>query len=431
MKDLTKEHIDIIESVVSKVLGDYPASVQQAIDFGIEPKHLGSYGDAYKYVCDKFTKNEEYDFKTYCMTFSPEKRSELIRVFMIGPTIKVTFFLAELKEIYESSVIINAISKCNEKLSSRRPNVDVNGFSEKVRAELAQDLTAFIDPNKGLSKKPDEWALKFQTYLEKVIEGSEESSFMTGVSVIDKNCYGAVPGKYYVITARTSVGKTTLACYIANTLQRNGAKPLFITIEMDSNQIASILASIESGVSFSKIRTKSYKGTELDRYVDALRMHYKGNICINDSLYGDFDKLELEVRKLVRQQRCNVVIIDYIQQFRLNTRFDSRHAEISEISRRLQIITKELSIPVFALAQLNRGAVNNSNKGPFGSLAFIKDSGAIEQDADVVINLSRPEEDDEEEEDTGKRVITVAKNKMGKVGSKIINMDLTTGRFYD
>ncbi|MCS6807564.1 MAG: replicative DNA helicase [Bacteroidota bacterium] len=228
---------------------------------------------------------------------------------------------------------------------------------------------------------------------------------------------------FVIIAARPSMGKTALALSIArNVAVESGIPTAFFSIEMSKEQLTMRLLSAEARVSLHKLMKGDIKPEELPRLAGHMDKLAKAPIYIDDSSMLSVMELRAKCRRLKAEQNIGLIIIDYLQLLHAPIgKNDSREREISIISRNMKQIAKELAIPVIALAQLNRGVEGRSDKRPM--LSDLRESGSLEQDADVVMFVHRPEyygittfeEDGAPTEGTAE--IIIGKQRNGPVGS--------------
>ena len=251
--------------------------------------------------------------------------------------------------------------------------------------------------------------------------GADVTGFPSGFDDLDKIITGFQPGSLNIIAARPSMGKTALALNIAQfggNLEKN-LPVLIFSLEMSAEQLVQRMLAAESQINISHMNTGMMGKNDWDVLVNAAGKITPKNIYIND----DSDLTTLDFRTKCRRFKnrnpeLGLVIVDYLQLMSAgNRRSESRQQEISEISRLLKIVARELDCPVIALSQLSREAEKRTDKKP--QLSDLRDSGAIEQDADTVILIFREDYYQEEQLDPNepsKADIRVAKNRNGGTG---------------
>ncbi len=247
---------------------------------------------------------------------------------------------------------------------------------------------------------------------------SEEfKGIMTGFTDFDKKTNGFQKGNLIILAATTGVGKSAMAVNIIENAGKNGKTVAYFSLEMPTREIAQRLVSSFSGVSMSKLTTGMKKSSEdWSRLWDASDLIYKMEIFVDDSSLTTPAEIRSKCLRLKAQQGLDLVVIDYLQLMSLsNKKTESRQLEIAEITRNLKIIAKELDIPILALSQLSREAAKrNVNEGKEPVLSDLRESGAIEQDADMVLFIYKKHDDEKALSDAPAEVeLIVAKNRNG------------------
>ena len=258
----------------------------------------------------------------------------------------------------------------------------------------------------------------------------------TGFLDLDKLFGGLRGGDLVILAARPSVGKTALALNIASRAAVLGTSVAFFSLEMSASQLVQRIISTESGINAKKMQTGNMNAQDWNALLRVSDRLSKLNIWIDDTPSASI----LEVRAKARRQLRNIepgkgmVIVDYLQLMQpQNQRTESRQVEIAEISRGLKILAKELDMPIIALSQLSRAVESRKDKRPI--LSDLRESGAIEQDADIVMFLDRsltPKEgDDPNRPNYGTADVIVAKHRNGPIGTVTLNFEPDYTRFTD
>jgi replicative DNA helicase len=291
----------------------------------------------------------------------------------------------------------------------------------------------------------------------------------TGFIDIDRKLGGLHPSDLVVLAGRPSMGKTSLATNIAfnaaasykpslgsrvGNIAEDGAVVGFFSLEMSAEQLATRILAEESGTSSDRIRRGDVSHDDFDRFVQASQRLAAVKLFIDDTPALTISALRTRARRLMRQQGLGLVVIDYLQLLRPSNQLraqDNRVQEISEITRGLKALAKELNVPVLALSQLSRAVEQREDKRPM--LADLRESGSIEQDADVVMfifreeyylsrePIRRPEEAESKfseryqewrerlEKVHGLGEIIVAKQRHGPIGTVKLRFDAETTKF--
>ena len=241
----------------------------------------------------------------------------------------------------------------------------------------------------------------------------------TGFRDIDKKTAGFQKGDLIIVGARPAMGKTTFAQNLAyNIASINNKGVLFFSMEMAANEIIDRMISDVSGVDNWKMRTGNLSDEEFNRIGDAMGEMSEIPIFIDDTSSMTIMELRNKARRAMHDHDIGIVIVDYLQLISGSDRYaGNRVQEVTEISRGLKILARELSIPVIALAQLSRNVTGRDNPRPV--LSDLRESGSIEQDADLVMFLHRPDyykQNDDNYEETHITELLIAKHRHGEVG---------------
>ena len=240
----------------------------------------------------------------------------------------------------------------------------------------------------------------------------------TGFSKLDEITLGFQKSDLIVIAGRPSMGKTSFAFNIAeNIVQKTDLTVLIFSMEMSSEQVVRRFISSIANIDLQRLLRGKLQEEDWEGVDKALTILSKKNILVDDTPALSPTELRSRSRRVKRENKdLAMIIVDYIGLMQVHNRSDNRVAEISEISRSLKALAKELEVPVVALSQLNRAVESRPNKRPL--LSDLRDSGAIEQDADVIAFLYRHEQYDPQDlESKGKAEINIAKQRNGPVGT--------------
>ena len=234
----------------------------------------------------------------------------------------------------------------------------------------------------------------------------------SGFTDLDYKTTGFQPSDLILLAARPSMGKTALALNIALHVAAVERKHVAIfSLEMSKEQLVKRLLSQESHVDSQKLRTGNLQDNEWAALIEGAETVGKSLLAIDDTPGITVSELRSKCRKLQMEKGLDMIIIDYLQLMSGSKKAESRQNEVSEISRSLKAIARELSVPILALSQLNRKAEERSDHRP--QLSDLRESGAIEQDADVVMFIDRERNETEE---ANKATVIIAKQRNGPIG---------------
>ncbi len=237
----------------------------------------------------------------------------------------------------------------------------------------------------------------------------------TGYNEFDKLTAGLQGGELVIIAGRPSMGKTTLALNIAENAAIGGKVPTAIfSMEMPSQQLAFRMISSLGRVDQTHLRTGRFPDEDWSRINTAVQLMSEAPIFIDDSAGLSPTEIRARARRLHREHGLGLIVVDYLQLMQVPGSKENRATEISEISRSLKALAKELSLPVIALSQLNRSVEQRTDKRPV--MSDLRESGAIEQDADLIIFIYREEVYNQDTPRKGIADISIAKQRNGPIG---------------
>ncbi|MBH97012.1 MAG: replicative DNA helicase [Rhodospirillaceae bacterium] len=243
----------------------------------------------------------------------------------------------------------------------------------------------------------------------------EITGIPTGFKDIDKMTAGLQPGDLVIIAARPSMGKTSLAMNIAENAAIGHQKPTAIfSMEMSAEQLSFRMIGSVGRVNQKNLRSGSLSDEDWTRVNSTITMMSSAPIFIDDAPGLSPTEVRARARRLKRTNNLELIVIDYLQLMAVSGTSENRATEISEISRSLKALARELNVPVVALSQLNRAVEQRPDKRP--QMSDLRDSGAIEQDADVIIFIYREEQYDKETPRKGIADIIIGKQRNGPTG---------------
>ena len=328
-------------------------------------------------------------------------------------------YLATLSENIYSTTAESVYKKLIELTKKRQMQKLLNESATKIKdaENIDIDIEKVIkELNKIEDREIKEESLKEQIIdtldmIEKNMKNKNDYSLYTGMLDLDQLTCGLHNEELTIIGARPGMGKTTFALQIADYIAKKRIPVMFISLEMSEEQIITKLIAKETRINSTKMRL----GTLTDQ--EAVKVYEAGAELEEKSLYitsnlRTIQQIEVEARKLKNKKNIGLIIIDYIQLIKSSQKFNLREQEVADITRTLKLLTLELKIPIIGLCQLNRNATRQEPM-----LSDLRESGAIEQDADNVIFIYQ-----EEETDAAAPVVTIklAKQRAGSTGK--VNM---------
>ena len=252
----------------------------------------------------------------------------------------------------------------------------------------------------------------------------------TGFAELDELTNGLHAGQMIIIAARPAMGKSTLALDIARSAAiKNKLTTAFFSLEMSQMEIVMRLLSAEASVQLKRIRNGGMTNEDWDRLQRKLGAIEDAPLFIDDSPNLTMMEIRAKARRLKQRHDLKLVIIDYMQLMSSGRRVESRQLEVSEFSRQIKLLAKELEIPVIALSQLNRGPEMRQDRKPM--LSDLRESGSLEQDADIVLLLHREDAYDRDSPRVGEADMIVAKNRNGPTSTIVTSFQGHLSRFVD
>ena len=264
---------------------------------------------------------------------------------------------------------------------------------------------------------------------------SDVTGISTGFVDLDRMTKGFHGGELIIIAARPAMGKSAFGMNIVQNIvlneeyRKKDTAALVFSLEMPARQIVTRLISSVSYVSQDKLERGAFEKDDYMKVIHAAKLINSVNLFIDDGNDLTPSELRARARKLAREHKLGIILIDYLQLMRGSGKYrDNRALEIGEISRSMKILAKEMNIPVVALAQLNRGVEGRTDKRPMN--ADLRESGAIEQDADVIMFIYREEVYKKDDPNLkGKTEIIIGKQRNGPIGTVNLIFNPECARF--
>ena len=320
-----------------------------------------------------------------------------------------------VKIVKEKSIVRQLISAANDIINlgydgSAKVD-DVLENAEKKIFEISQDRTTndFKQINQVLK---DTYDMIEKLYTEK----NDVTGLTTGFRDLNKKINGFQNSDLLLVAARPAMGKTAFALnLVQNAALKGDASVAVFSLEMSKEQLVQRMLSAQSNVELKKIKTGKFGANDWPRIIEAMAVLSEAKIHIDDTPGIKISELRSKCRKLKIEKGLDLVLIDYLQLMEGEGNNESRQQEIAKISRSLKILAKELNCPVVALSQLSRAPEQRADHRPM--LSDLRESGSIEQDADIVMFLYRDEyyNPDTERKNIGE--VIVAKNRHGETGT--------------
>ena len=252
----------------------------------------------------------------------------------------------------------------------------------------------------------------------------------TGFADLDDLTNGLHSGQMIIVAARPAMGKSTLALDLARSASiKHGLTSVIFSLEMSQIEITMRLLSAEASIPLSHIRGGRMSDDDWSRVATKMGQVSEAPMFIDDSPNLTMVEIRAKARRLKQRHDLRLVVIDYIQLMTSGKKVESRQLEVSEFSRQIKLLAKELEVPVVALSQLNRGPEQRTDKRPM--LSDLRESGSLEQDADMVVLLNRPDLYDKESDRAGEADFDVAKHRNGPTKMITVAFQGHYSRFAD
>src|ERR1700733_12436750 len=258
--------------------------------------------------------------------------------------------------------------------------------------------------------------------------GGRASGVPTGVVELDDVTNGLHPGQMVIVAARPGVGKSTLALdFLRSCSIKHQMASVIFSLEMSKSEIVMRLLSAEAKIKLADMRSGRMSDDDWRRLARRMSEISEAPMYIDDSPNLTMMEIRAKARRLRQKSELKLIVVDYLQLMTSGKKFESRQQEVSEFSRSLKLLAKELEVPVVAMSQLNRGPEQRTDKKPM--LSDLRESGAIEQDSDLVILLHRPDAFERDDPRGGEADLILAKHRNGPTKTVTVAHQLHLSRF--
>ncbi|AZA12488.1 Replicative DNA helicase [Corynebacterium choanae] len=309
----------------------------------------------------------------------------------------------------------------------------IEGTDAETVIDLAQQ-EVFAVGTRGKKEDYDVLADLLNSTMEELVAlaqtGGKANGIATGFADLDKITNGLSAGQMIIVAARPGVGKSTLAMdFMRSCSIKQGKASVLFSLEMSKNEIVQRILSAEAQVRLTDMRAGRLDSEAWEKLSTTIGKIEKAPIYICDTPSMTMMDIRAKARRLAQKEQLSLVVVDYMQLLSSGKRVESRQQEVSEFSRQMKLLAKELEVPVVAISQLNRGPESRTDKRP--QLADLRESGSLEQDADMVMLLYRPDSQDKEDSRAGEADIILAKHRGGPIGTVEVAHQLHYSRFVD
>ncbi len=421
IKRVLPHSVEAEQSVIGAMLMDQEAIIKASEIVTAEDFYQHQYGVMFESMVELFNEGKPVDLVTLQNRLKekdvpPEVSSlefirEIINMVPISPKV------GSYAEIVREKAVLRRLIKVNEEIANncylgRKPLEAILEDTEKRIFGLLQTR------NSGDFVPIRQVALNV---LENIEKASKTKDTVTGIPTgfidLDYKTSGFQPSDFILIAARPSMGKTAFVLNVVDYVSvRRGIPCLVFSLEMSKEQLVNRMLSMESSVDSQKLRTGTLTDSDWDAVVEGVGIIGRSSLIIDDTPGISISELRSKCRKVKLEHGVGMIIIDYLQLMTGSSRgSDSRQQEISEISRSLKALAREMQAPVVALSQLSRACETRTDHRPM--LSDLRESGAIEQDADVVMFLYRDDYYNKDSEMKDMAEVIIAKQRNGPIGT--------------
>ena len=422
IKRVLPHSIEAEQAVVGAMLMDRDAILTSSEIVSGEDFYQKAYGVIFDVIVEIFNEGKPVDLITLQTRLKekdvPAEISSLEFVRDLVTAVPTSANVKYYAEIVAEKSMLRRLIKLNDEISNmcylgKEPMEAVLELTEKKVFELVQKRnTGDFVPIKDVVLNT----------LEKIELASKTSGNVTGIPTgfldLDYKMAGLQPSDLILVAARPSMGKTAFVLNIAQhvAFKANKAVAIF-SLEMSKEQLVNRLFSLEAQVDSQSLRTGNLKDEDWEKLIESAGIIGKSKLIIDDTPGISISELRSKCRKFKLEHGLDLIIIDYLQLMtgRVGGRSESRQQEISEISRSLKGLARELNVPVIALSQLSRAVEQRPDHRPM--LSDLRESGAIEQDADVVMFIYRDDYYNKDTELKNVAEIIIAKQRNGSIGT--------------
>ena len=422
IKRVLPHSVEAEQSVIGSMLMDREAIISASEIITADDFYQHQYGVMFESMVELFNENRPVDLITLQNRLKekdvPPEVSSLDFVRDIITTVPTSANVKSYANIVREKAVLRRLIKVNEDIANtcyagKEPLETILATTEKTVFDLLQSR------NSGDFVPIRQVAMNV---LEKIEEASKNQGTVTGIPTgfidLDYKTSGLQPSDFILIAARPSMGKTAFVLNLVDHIAvKKGLPCMVFSLEMSKEQLVNRMLAMESNVDSQKLRTGTLSDSDWDAVVEGIGVIGNSKLIIDDTPGISIMELRSRCRKMKLEYGLSVVIIDYLQLMSGSGKGggDNRQQEISEISRSLKALARELSAPVIALSQLSRACETRQDHRPM--LSDLRESGAIEQDADVVMFLYRDDYYNKDTDMPNIAEVIIAKQRNGPIGT--------------
>ena len=429
--------IEAEESLLGNIML-YPDALRQCADAGVSSDdfYLEKHRSIYSIMFSMYENKEKVDTVSLSSKLKDfgifDKVGGLDYLMQLANATISANNTGEYISIIRNKSLARKVIKVGEEISNDAYDlsVSVDEMLENVERKVTEVTRSKTNADFKTGVEVFESAVK---HIEAIQEaGTDITGVKTGYNDLDSKTAGFQKGDLIILAARPSMGKTALALNMAiNAASVTPGSVAIFSLEMPSEQVAIRMMAAASEVSIHKLRTGTLNDEEWSKINEAVQKLKTYNIFVDDTPGIKVSEMYAKARKLAKDESLALIIVDYIQLIQATGKSDSRQQEVSEISRRLKAMARELNVPVIALSQLSRSVESRQDKRPV--LSDLRESGALEQDADLVLFLyrdayyNREEDLDNTREDVE---LLLSKHRNGPTGKVVLAFEKDDNKFF-
>ncbi len=435
MDRLPPQNIEAEQSVLGSLLIDPDAIIKVGAFLQADDFYRESHQAIYRAIATLHERRQPADFVTLVDELARRGELEMVGgapyltslISMVPTSVHVEFYGRIVERTHIMRRLITAAGEIAALAYEEREEVDeVIDQAERILFDVSQRrISRALEPISDVIRR-------YYDRVEFLVEHRDETlGVPTGFSDLDRLLGGLQPSDLLIIAARPGVGKTSLALSMAsNAALKSNAVVAIFTLEMSADQLVQRMISAHTGIDSQRLRLGRIEDVEWERFTQASGTLSQVNIFIDDTPSPSPMEIRTKARRLAAEYDLDLIIIDYLQLMQGGERrSENRVQEISYISRALKGLARELNVPVVALSQLSRAVESRQDRRPV--LSDLRDSGSIEQDADVVMFIYRDEMYDENTARANIADIIVAKHRNGPTDTISLHFDPNLTRFSD
>ncbi|MBO5147735.1 MAG: replicative DNA helicase [Clostridia bacterium] len=425
MKMLPPQNIDAEKSTLGAILTDQSVMLDVVEVLNPEDFYRADHSLIYKAMVRLFTQSKPIDIITVTEELSSsgeiEKAGGASYIISLTEEVPITSNAVQYASIVADKAVQRRLIKAGGDIAkaSYEPDGDINGLIEMAEK-------AVFDVSQGRATKA---YVKISDVLPRVFEevteisqGKDISGIPTGFTDLDKILYGLHSPDLVMVAARPGMGKTAFMLNLAQyaAVKKNIPVAVF-NLEMSNEQLVKRLISSEAGIESEKLRNGQLSPDDWNNFASIFNTLGNAPIYFDDNTDMTVNAIRAKCRKLKLEKGIQLVVVDYLQLMKSGSYADSRQNEVSDISRALKVMARELEVPVVVGSQLSREVEKRADKRPM--LSDLRESGSIEQDADVVMFLYRDDYYNKESQFQNVAEVIIGKHRNGSTGTVKLAFD--------